>query len=492
MVGLRPTLALALVSAAFAESEDAYYKRINIPVPDGVKLEVSGLETLPDGRIAAATRKGEVWILDNAYANPPSQVKFQRFAFGLHEPLGLTWRDNSLLLMQRTELTRLRDTNNDGEADEYATVAKGWGVTGNYHEYAYGPKFDPAGNMWVTLNSSIGPRLNNEDQWRGWSLMIRPDGSWTPVSAGMRSPSGLGINVAGDVFYTDQQGNWVPTNNLHHIRRGVFHGHPDSLKDCVRPQATLEQPREIPQGIPIPEAAKRIPNFVLPAVWFPYRKMGMSATDVATDRTGGRFGPFNDQLFVGDFTLSLVMRVWLEKVGGEYQGACFPFREGFDSAVVRLGWGKDGSLFAGLTNRGWNSLGTRSYGLQRLVWTGKTPFEILTMSAKPTGFTLEFTKPVDARSASDPASYRMSSYTYLYHQTYGSPEIDAKDLKVTAATVARDRKSVAVTVEGLREGYVHELHLPGVRSNTAEALLHPVGYYTLNRIPHQTNPQRSP
>ena len=36
----------------------------------------------------------------------------------------------------------------------------------------------------------------------------------------------------------------------------------------------------------------------------------------------------------GDFTLSLIMRVWLEKVRGEYHGACFPFREGFDSAIA--------------------------------------------------------------------------------------------------------------------------------------------------------------
>jgi glucose/arabinose dehydrogenase len=483
MVARRLILFATCAALAIAQQEeDLYYKRITIPVPEAIKLEVSGLETLPDGRIAAATRKGEVWIIDNAYEEPPARVKFQRFAFGLHEPLGLAWRDNSLLAMQRTELTRLSDRDRDGEADVYETVAKGWGVTGNYHEYAYGPKLDGTGNMWVTLNSSIGARLNNEDQWRGWSLLIQPDGTWKPVSAGMRSPSGIGLNTAGDVFYTDQQGNWVPTNNLHHIREGVFHGHPDSLKDCARPEATVSRPPEIPQGIAIPEAARRIPNLVLPAVWFPYRKMGMSATDVALDATGGRFGPFTGQLFVGDFTLSLVMRVWLEKVGGEYQGVCFPFREGFDSAVVRLGWGKDGSMFAGLTNRVWNSLGTRSYGLQRLVWTGKTPFEILTMSSRPDGFVLEFTHPVDPQTAADPASYRMSSYTYLYHETYGSPEIETKELKVAAATAAPDGKSVYLQVEGLREGYVHELHLPGVRSRNAEPLLHPAAYYTLNRV----------
>ena len=63
-----------------------------------------------------------------------------------------------------------------------------------------------------------------------------------------------------------------------------------------------------------------------PAVWLPYRKMGQSPTDVMLDDSGGKFGPFDGQLFVGEFTQASVNRVYLEKVGGEYQGACFPFR----------------------------------------------------------------------------------------------------------------------------------------------------------------------
>ena len=141
---------------------------------------------------------------------------------------------------------------------------------------------------------------------------------------------------------------------------------------------------------------------------------------------------------MGDFTLSLISRVYLEKVNGEYQGACFVFREGFESAVLRMVFGKDGSMLVGMTNRGWNSLGTRSYGLQRLVWSGKTPFEIKTFEARPDGFELSFTKKVDTDTAEAPSSYRLSSYTYYYHQTYGSPEIDIKPLPVRSATVAPD------------------------------------------------------
>ena len=481
---LLTALTILTAPAALAQSENDYYKMITLPIPSDLKLEVGGLALLPDGRMAAAIRKGEVWIIANAYDDPPAGVTYKQFAAGLHEPLGLAFRDGDLFLVQRTELTRLRDTSGDGMADQYLTVAKGWGVTGNYHEYAYGPKFDPQGNMWITLNSSIGKRVEpSDDHWRGWGLKVAPDGTWQPVSGGMRSPSGIGVNAEGDAFYTDQQGNWVPTNSLNHMRPGVFHGFVDALQSTGLPGATFHYDGPIPQELPIPEAVKRIPPFDPPAVWFPYRKAGMSATDVLLDSTAGRFGPFAGQFFVGDFTLSLILRTYLEKVNGAYQGACFLFREGFESAVVRMEFGQDGSMFVGMTNRGWNSLGTRSFGLQRLVWTGKTPFEIKTFEARPDGFELSFTKNVNPETAAAPSSYNLSSYTYLYHRTYGSPEIDTKELTVTSATVSGDRLRVRLVVEGLREGYVHELRAEGLRAATGESLLHPAGYYTLNQIP---------
>ena len=38
-------------------------------------------------------------------------------------------------------------------------------------------------------------------------------------------------------------------------------------------------------------------------------------------------------------------------------------------------------------------------------------------------------------------------------------------------------------VDGLQEGHIHDLTLPGVRSEEGQPLLHPQAYYTLNYIP---------
>ena len=140
-------------------------------------------------------------------------------------------------------------------------------------------------------------------------------------------------------------------------------------------------------------------------------------------------------------------------------------------------------MLVGLSNRGWSSLGPASYGLQRLVWTGKMPFEIKEMRARHDGFELTFTKPVDAPAAIDPASYSIGSHTYTYHATYGSDEIDQRDLTVQQASLSDDGLTVRLVVDGLREYYVHELRADGIRSRSGEPLLHPDAYYTLNRIP---------
>lgn len=459
-------------------------------------LEVSGLETLPDGRVAVAIRKGEVWMIDGAYDDPADKVSFKRFASALHEPLGLLLHEGELLTVQRGELTGLKDNDGDGVADRYRTVAGGWGMTGHYHEYAYGPKRDGAGNLWITLNIGLGLRgaeLNRtvtdpvlgyrQAAWRGWGLRLAPDGKLEPICAGMRSPAGLGANAQGDMFYTDQQGNWVATNSLHHLRRGAFYHHAESLASMSLPMSPLSGIRQIPDGVAYPTAIAKFRQMTPPAVWFPYKKMGQSTTDILLDSSDGKFGPFAGQLFIGEFTQASINRVFLEQVDGEYQGACFPFRSGMASAVLRLSQGSDGSLFAGLTNRGWSSLGTASYGLQRLVWTGKTPPEIREMRATPDGFELFFTQPMDRRSATDPNSYRMSSYTYQYQSAYGSDEIDTKELTIRSSVLSDDSMSVRLTVDDLRPLYVHELNASGLRTQAGQPLLHTEAFYTLNRIP---------
>jgi hypothetical protein len=226
---------------------------------------------------------------------------------------------------------------------------------------------------------------------------------------------------------------------------------------------------------------KQMPEYTPPAVWFPYVKMGQSPTGFRCDLTGGKFGPYDRQLFVGEFVLSGVNRVALEKVGGEYQGACFPFVSGLQSAVLAVNFLQDGSMVMGQTNRGWNSYGNRPFGVQRLVWTGKIPLEIKTMEALPDGFRFTFTLPLD--NGTEWSATEAKSYTYTYTSKYGSPEMDTQPLKLSGWARSADGLTLSVKCSNLREGYVHEFVLPAVKAKDGAALWHRQAYYTLNRIP---------
>lgn len=478
---------LILSSPAMAQkkplTEEDFYRILKFNVPKGEVLEAGAFEILPGDKVALGTRRGEIWLIENAYAADAKDAKLTRFAHGLHEVLGLAYRDKWLYVTQRPDVSRIKDSNGDGKADVFEVVNEGWEINGDYHEYAFGSRFDKNGELWITL--CLTGSFNSHSKYRGWGMKMTKEGKIIPVTSGVRSPGGVGFNVVGDVFYTDNQGPWNGTCGLKHLKVGGFVGHPGGFRWYSEPEAKYLGPTpKMPQsGSRIMTEAKKIPQLVPTAILFPYGKMGQSASGIDCDLSGGKFGPFEKQLFVGDQTHSTVMRVYLEKVNGYYQGACFPFRKGFGSGVVPVRFGRDGSLFVGGTNRGWGSRGNKPFSVERLVWTGKVPFEIKEMRALPNGFELTFTKPIERETAEKIESYQIKTYTYIYQSKYGSPEVDHSTPKITKAIAGKDGKSVQLTIDGLKIGHVHDLSVPGIRSQEGETVLHPKAYYTLNYIP---------
>ena len=483
------SLILLFSTNSFAQrpaAEEDYYRLITLPIPEEIKLEVGGLAPLPDGRLAACTRRGEVWIIGNPYMQGSRVPTYKKFASGLHEPLGLMWHPKGYFLCtQRGEVTKLIDNDGDDVADEYRSFYK-WPLSGNYHEYSYGPLLLPDGDMVITLNLDWIGYGASLAKWRGWMLKLTEKGEMTPWATGLRSPAGFGVLRDGSILYTENQGDWVGSGRMTHLQKGTFAGNPAGLRWSSEPNSPLAlKPEDVPStGKPMFEVAKTIKDLKVPAVWFPHTLMGISTSDFKQDTTKGAFGPFAEQLFVGDQGHSKIMRVALEKVNGEWQGACFPFREGFASGIIRTVWGQDGSMFVGMTSRGWAATGKESYGIQRLVWTGKMPFEMKTITSKPDGFEIAFTSPVDRKTAENPESYSLNSFTYRYHKTYGSPIEDAKPVPIRGVVVAPDGMSARIVADTvLREGYIHEVKAEGVRSASGSMpLLHSVGYYTLNAI----------
>ena len=513
MKKILPTLlAAATFSVAWAQEspkEEDFFKILKVTAPEGTLLEVGGLTVLPDGNLGVATRRGDIWIVENPTSRKPF---FRKFASGLHEVLGLTYKDGALYCAQRGELTKMIDSNKDGKADIFETVYA-WPLSGHYHEYSFGPKIAPDGQFFVTGNVAFGDeewwRGESRVPWRGWTMKISENGTMQPWATGMRSPCGLGI-YDGELFYSDNQGEWMGSGGVFHVPKGAFTGHPAGLKWTGLANSPVkltneqfvakidERRRRDENGRAIkPENVvnetptllytmkEQFPNVDVhtPAVWLPHGILGISNSEIL-EIPQGAFGPFAGQLLVGDQGMSKISRVFMEKVNGEYQGGAIEFRNGFRSGVLRMAWAKDGSLFVGETNRGWGSAGEANEGLQRVVWNGVTPFEMRTVKAMPDGFEVEFTTPVDRKSAEDLASYRVESFLYKYHAVYGSPTINKEALPIKGVKVSADGLKARIIVGDLRKYYIHQLTLDGVRAVTGSySLVHPIAYYTLNNIP---------
>jgi glucose/arabinose dehydrogenase len=263
------------------QKEESFYEIKTVPIPENIALEVGGMAFLPNDKLAVSTRQGEVWIISNPYMKNGLMPRYKLYAQGLHEALGLNYIKGDLFLTQRAELTRLRDLDNDGEADEYKTVYS-WPLSGNYHEYAYGPILDKDSNMMVNLNVAWIGRGASIAKWHGWMLKIKEDGKMEPFLTGLRSPAGLNTNNNGDLFYAENQGDWVGSGSITHAEKGDFMGNTAGLVWAAEPGSPVKlRTEDIPDTHePKYEVAKRVPGLKTPSVWFPHTILGISTSGI--------------------------------------------------------------------------------------------------------------------------------------------------------------------------------------------------------------------
>jgi glucose/arabinose dehydrogenase len=495
------TLSAAEVAAPPADARVAEFYTIGkIATPPGVDPQLGGLALMPDGRMVAAFHHGEIALYDFKKAT------WKIFAEGLHEPLGvLPGKDGSILVMQRPELTRLRDTNGDGVADRYDAVFDDFGMTGNYHEFAFGPVRGPNGKLYVSLNlasagDTIRPEIRGEwspiglprekfydvadwkknsteagrmygrVKWRGCIVEIdETTGAASLFATGFRSPDGMAFDAAGNFFVDDNQGDWRGTSPVHVVTRGGFYGHPASL--VWRKDWDGAEPLKLP-------IEKLNSLRTVAAINLPHGIYANSPTQMAWIPKTAAWGAFGGQMVVGEMNSGRVLRLLPEQVDGVWQGACVIF---VDSTALRGGIHRllfvGDTLYLGRTHLIW--AGSEGIGTVKLA---KMPFEALNLHATPKGFRFEFTAPLDA-GVTDVTRWAGQRYYYKYHEPYGSPQMDLTPVSPSKVTLSADNRSVDVEFAELKPGYIYDFDLGGLTSSTGETVLNPRIAYTLNRVP---------
>ena len=207
-----------------------------------------------------------------------------------------------------------------------------------------------------------------------------------------------------------------------------------------------------------------------------------SCAEPVFDTTNGKFGPFAGQMLMADQSGDQIIRCMPEKVDGAFQGAAIHFFKGngLRRGNNRLAFSPEGDvLYIGQTGRGWGSL---SEGIQRIRFTGETPFSLLNCSLTQEGFDLTFTKPVDPKSVSA-GQFRAERYRYAYGYKYGGGAIEKTSIKTSKAQVDRDDpRIVRLTLHELTPNYLYDLDFGKVKSAKGESVRHGSLVYTLNRL----------
>lgn len=415
-------------------------------------FEALGIDLAPDGTIVVATRTSGIWrIADGAW---------QLFAEGLFDSLGVVVEDArglQVVASQKPELTRISDADGDGAADRYQTLSDQFSYHSNYHSYMHGPVRDAAGNYFFNLNllhtdeaiyKADGLYMGASGGFSGWAIKLTPQGEFIPWANGLRSPAGVAFGPDGRLWYSENQGEFVGTSKLFLLEEGKFYGHPSGLVDL--PGMTPDS-----DAIRWERVAERSERAV---VLFPHGIVANSPGHPTWDATGGAFGPFAGQIFIGDQTRSNLLRVVTEVVDGVEQGCVIPFADELQSGVMRPVFLPDGSLLLGQTGRGWQADGGKVASLQRIVWDGSTVApEILAVHAIEDGFEIAFTQPIADSVSTDSIQERIAIASWRYRDApdYGSPELDKVEESIEEIVVESSRRSVRIRLAPREKTVVH-------------------------------------
>lgn len=433
--------------------------------PYGALMFLSGLDFLPDGTAAVATMTGEVWLVRGLDAEL-RQVRWKRFATGLHQPLGVKVIGGRIHVLGRDQVTRLHDLNGDDEADFYECVTNGYATSQGGHDYVIGLEADAQGRFYTSSGNQGMLRLAGA---KGVEVL----------ATGLRNPNGTGFSPD-DRFFTSslQEGNWTPASAIVQVELGKDEGAHFGYGGPKAGQAPKPPLLYLPRGEDNSSAGQ---VFLSDGAWPALRGAG--------------------NLVHLSFGAGSALMVTRQQVGGQWQGAAQRIASDFLSGAQQGRFNpKDGHLYVtGIA--GWQTYTTDDGCLQRLRHVGGAPV-LVAHEVRDNGVWLRFDAALDARAVGGLGAHFAQTWNYRYAAAYGSPEFSVAHpgvvghdvLEVRSAHVLGDGREVFIEIPQLTVAHQVHLNLRLVADRTtdvfltAHALAEPFkefpGYLAIPKVAH--------
>jgi putative heme-binding domain-containing protein len=419
--------------------------------PWAAQLRLTGLDFFPGGKeLAACTWDGDVWRVSGLdQAN--GVLTWQRVASGLFQPLGLKIVDGAVYVGCRDQIAVLRDLNADGETDFYECFNSDHQVTESFHEFAMGLQTDANGDFLYAKAARHGkPAVVPQ---HGTLLRVSKDGTNTEILAtGFRAPNGVCVNPDGTFFVTDQEGHWMPKNRINWIRPGKrFFGNLWAYTD-------VSDPSDAAQEEPMCWITNRFDRSPSELLW------------VTSKSWGGLDGALLN-LSYGNGKVYVVPH---ERTGDTMQSAmiALPLAP-FPTGVMRGRFNPaDGHLYV-CGMYAWAGNQQAPGGLYRIRATGKPACLPIGYHVARAGLALTFSDPLDPSTAADARNFGLKVWDLVRSERYGSPHLNERALRVTAAELSADRRTVTLSIPELHPTRGLELwySVPGADGQEVDGLL---------------------
>ena len=164
-----------------------------------------------------------------------------------------------------------------------------------------------------------------------------------------------------------------------------------------------------------------------------------------------QWGPLNGSLLHLSYGYGKIFLVPHEQVDGKWQGGIcqLPIPE-FPTGIMRARFHPTNGQMYVCGMDAWGSDQTAATGgLYRVSIIDKPLHLPVGLRAVQSGMTITFTEAFDPVSASNPENYLVETWALRRTADYGSQRYDETSLRVAAASVAKDGRSVSLEIPGI-------------------------------------------